>query len=373
MGPLLTASLIVRDESAVLPDCLESIRGVADEIVVIDTGSVDDTPDIARRYGARLAHRTWTGSFAEARNAALDLATGEWILYIDADERLAPTDRATVRAVLEGAPEIAFRLLLQPEEGMTPYREYRLWRNDPRIRFEGVMHEKVVPSIHAVAEADDRPIGQCDLLLRHIGYHGDQTAKHRRNLALLRRQLTHEPDNLFNLHHLARVLTGLGAPAAAEEVLDLAVELARSKTFVDSAGVLAYMDLVGIRHSRGEDVAELLEEGLASYPANWSLVWQQGAILMSEGHYDEALACFDKLIAVETSTLPDEGPSYDERLFTDLAHGARGLCLFRLGSYAEAALAYGRAAEHAPDDRSYPVKRQLALARARTTAPNGER
>ena len=363
--PLLSASLIVRDEAEVLSGCLETLQGVVDEIVIVDTGSVDGTVDIARQHGARVESRDWTGSFAEARNAALDLATGEWILYIDADERLAPTDRATVQALLQDAEEVAFRLLLQPQSGMTPYREYRLWRNDPRIRFEGFMHEKVVPSIHAVAEADDRPIGKCDLLLRHIGYDGDQTRKHRRNLDLLRRQMELEPDNLFNLHHLARVLTGIGAPAAAEEALELAVELARAKPFVDSAGVLAFGELVAIRHARGEDVTLLLEEGLASYPENWSLVWQQGTILMASGQYDDALACFGNIAGVDISALPDEGPSYDERLFTELVHEARGLCLFRLGRYEESADAYALAAANAPGDKSYDVKRKLALARAR--------
>jgi tetratricopeptide (TPR) repeat protein len=174
-----------------------------------------------------------------------------------------------------------------------------------------------------------------------------------------------EPDNLFNLHHLARVLTGIGAPAAAEEALELAVELARAKPFVDSAGVLAFGELVAIRHARGEDVTLLLEEGLASYPENWSLVWQQGTILMASGQYDDALACFGNIAGVDISALPDEGPSYDERLFTELVHEARGLCLFRLDRYEESADAYALAAANAPGDKSYDVKRKLALARAR--------
>jgi tetratricopeptide (TPR) repeat protein len=169
------------------------------------------------------------------------------------------------------------------------------------------------------------------------------------------------------------VLSGLGAPAAAEEVLNVAVELARAHPSVDSAGVLAYVDLVETRRSYGEDVTGLLEEGLAMYPTNWGLVWQQGTILMGMGQYEEAMACFDKITAVETSRLPDEGPSYEERLFTELAQGARALCLFRLGRYEESALAYARAAAHAPGDRSYVIKRQLALARARRAghAPDG--
>jgi glycosyltransferase involved in cell wall biosynthesis len=370
VASLLTASLIVRDEVRVLSECLESLQGVVDEVVVVDTGSVDDTVKVARRHGARVEAREWTGSFAEARNASLDLATGEWILYIDADERLAPIDRATVETLLADAPEVAFRVLLAPALGMTPYREYRLWRNDARIRFEGLIHEKVVPSIFAVADSDRRPIGDCELLLTHTGYEGDQTRKHRRNLELLRRQIEVEPDNLFNLHHLARALRGLGQADEAEQVLKHAVELVRAMPYVDTAGVLAYMDLVALRDARGEDVSALLEDGLARYPANWSLVWQQGTILMASGHYDEALPWFDKLIAVNTSTLPDQGPSYDARLFTELAPDARGLCLFRLGRYEESACAYAQAAKSAPGERSYAIKQQLALARARRAGPS---
>jgi hypothetical protein len=99
--------------------------------------------------------------------------------------------------LLVGAREVAFRLLLRPVIGATPYREYRIWRNDARIRFRGAIHENVVPSIHAVGAMDRRPIGTCDLLLEHVGYEGDQTRKHLRNLPLLQRQVRITPENLF--------------------------------------------------------------------------------------------------------------------------------------------------------------------------------
>jgi len=364
-GSLVTAALIVRDEAHHLPDCLTSLRNVVDDIVVVDTGSVDDSPAIAAAYGARVYHRPWDGDFAAARNAALDRCESEWILYIDADERLDPVERTAVDALLADAPEVAFRLLLRPWIGSTPYREYRLWRNDPRIRFEGAIHEKVVPAIHAVAEADDRPIGTCDLLLNHVGYEGDQTRKHLRNLPLLRRQVKAEPGNLFNWHHLARVLAGLGRERQSERVLRHAVGLARAKPFADPNGVLAYSDLIAIRHDRGEDVTELLAEARGKYPRNCVLVWQEARALMAAGRYDDAIADWDWLLAVDVRRLPDEGPAYDERLFTELAYEGRGLCLFRLGRYQEAAAAYAGAERGAPDDPAYPVKRKLALARAR--------
>src|SRR5947209_16564707 len=186
--------MIVRDEERHLAPCLESIAPVVDEIVVVDTGSVDRTAEIAVGHGASVHHAPWTGDFSAARNAALDRARGRWILYIDADERLRPIGRDRVEQLLGDADEAAFRLLLHPAPGWTGYREYRLWRNDPRIRFRGVIHEKVRPAILRVAELEGRPVGDADLRLDHVGYVGDQARKHRRNLPLLRRELAMRPE-----------------------------------------------------------------------------------------------------------------------------------------------------------------------------------
>jgi tetratricopeptide (TPR) repeat protein len=233
-----------------------------------------------------------------------------------------------------------------------------------------VIHEKVVPSIHAVAAAERRPIGVCDLLLDHIGYEGDQTAKHRRNLPLLRRQVAVEPGNLFAWHHLASVLAALGEPDA-ERALTNAVAAARGSDFVDPTGVLAMSQLISMRLSRGEEVGSLLAEARNAYPANWLLVWLEGRVLTAAGQFDAALDRFNRLVAVDRKRLPEDGPAYEERLFGELAHDARGLCLFRLGRYRDAALAYAAAAR-SRDDRAYRVKRELALARCVRADPAPE-
>ena len=89
IGTRVTAALIVRDEERFLAGCLASLAGRVDEIVVADTGSVDRTREIALEHGARLIEHRWADDFAAARNVALDAASGDWILYVDADERLA--------------------------------------------------------------------------------------------------------------------------------------------------------------------------------------------------------------------------------------------------------------------------------------------
>ena len=102
-SPRLTLCMIVRDEAANLPACLDSVAGLADEIVVVDTGSIDATREIARSRGARVIEAAWTGDFAAARNLALGAATGAWILVLDADEALPPASRIRLRETISGA------------------------------------------------------------------------------------------------------------------------------------------------------------------------------------------------------------------------------------------------------------------------------
>jgi glycosyltransferase involved in cell wall biosynthesis len=364
---LLSATLIVRDEGSVLGACLDSLEGVVDEIVVVDTGSRDESVAIARSAGASVHREPWTGDFSQARNSALERAGGEWILYIDADERLRPIDRGAVEQLLVDAEPVAFRVLLHPFEQATPYREYRLWRNDPRIRFSGVIHEKVMPAIHSVAAAESRSIGDCALALDHVGYDGDQARKHRRNLPLLRAQLEVEPDNVFNWRHLASVLSALGNDREAERALRRAVELTRADPEPGLHGCLAYADLVRLRHQRGEEVGDLLAEALDRYPQNWLLVWTRARAELDAGRYETALEWLDRLTSVDVARLPDEGVAYDRRLFGSFAQSARGLCLFRLERYGEAAAAYGEAEADEPDNPEHRVKRLLAEQRSGAT------
>ena len=365
-APLLSATLIVRDEEGNLGECLDSVSGVADEVVIVDTGSTDGSIAIAGERGARVVSHPWRDDFSEARNVGLEAARGEWVLYLDADERLRPVERDDVAGRLRESPETAFRILLHPFAGATPFFEYRLWRADPEIRFRGVIHEQVVDGIHRVAARDGRPISDwTGLELDHLGYEGDQASKHRRNLPLLRRQLVADPNNVFNWNHLARVLIAMGDPAGAEQALEEAVALARVEGSPSSQSSLAWGDLVRLRHARGADVTSLLTEGKARWPENWLLVWIEGNILLDAERLEEAAACFRHLLAVNLADLPVQGVAYDSRLFGSFAQSSLGLALFRLGRYAEAAEAYAAAGRLEPDQPEHAAKQALAEARAR--------
>jgi len=366
MPALLSAALIVRDEGHHLAECLASLRGIADEIVVVDTGSTDDSAAIARDHGARVLEHAWTGSFSEARNFGLSHTLGRWVLYLDADERVRPgLDRERVLARLQQADEVALRILLRPFVHATPFFEYRLWRNDPEIRFTGLIHEQVVDAIQAVAARDGRRISDwSELELDHVGYEGDQAAKHLRNLPLLEEQLRLEPENVFNWRHLARVLAGLGRLADAERVLERAVALARVQEPPGSDGSLAWADLVRLRHARGADVEALLEEGRELWPRQWLLVWIEGHVNLDRGRLETAERCWRSLLAVDVDALPAGGVAYDERIFGRYALELLALTLFRAGRYRDAADAWGEAERRDPAQLGYRAKRMLAQARA---------
>ena len=363
--PLLSAALIVRDEAHHLEDCLASLHGLADEIVVVDTGSVDDSVAIARAHGAVVLEHPWTGNFSAVRNAGLERAQGEWILYLDADERVRPIERARLCDRLRDAPETALRVLLRPFVHATPYFEYRLWRSDPRVRFRGVMHERVLDAIQTVAAEDGRRIAEWpELELDHIGYEGDQTVKHRRNLPLLEAQLELEPTNVYNWRHLAQVLAGLGRAAEAETALLRAVAIAREQDPPTAEGSLAWGDLVRLRHERGDDVSELLEEGRRRWPEQWLLVWIDGHVHLDAGRLDIAESRLRRLLSVDRADLAATGLAYDERIFSVFSLESLGLVLFRQGRYAEAAATYAEAERLDEEHLGYRAKRMLAEARA---------
>ena len=149
--PTISLSMIVRDEARFLADCLQSVQGVVEEIVVVDTGSKDDTVEIARSFGARVFHYTWDDDFAAARNCALAECTGDWVLSLDADEQLDPATKDEIRTAAAEPGVHAWYLRMATMEGETPtadeVRMIRLFRRTPGTRYTGRIHEQVVQDI----------------------------------------------------------------------------------------------------------------------------------------------------------------------------------------------------------------------------------
>jgi len=174
----LTACLIVRDEEAHLADCLASVAPFVDEVVVVDTGSTDGTPGIARASGARVLSVAWTDDFSAARNAALAACSTPWVLSLDADERVGG-DPARLRALLDRAPhgdraDAAFGVTMEQagaDGQVLRLRGAKLFR-PALVHWRGRVHERPVhrSGPRAGVEVAGRPLPRETLLLTHLGY-----------------------------------------------------------------------------------------------------------------------------------------------------------------------------------------------------------
>ena len=131
-----------------LPGCLEPSTQHVDELIVVDTGSTDRTVEIAESFGAKVLHFPWNGSFSDARNVGLDAATGDWILYLDADEHVVAEDAPKLRALLGETWREGFYLAETNYTGgdesgpAVTHMALRLFRNRPEYRFVGRIHEQ---------------------------------------------------------------------------------------------------------------------------------------------------------------------------------------------------------------------------------------
>lgn len=217
--PQLTIFVIARNEEQFLPQCLASVRGLADQLIVVDTGSTDRTVAIAREHGAEVVSHPWADDFSAARNAALEHATGDWVLFLDADEELPAAEHDRLRADMAAPEVLAVRLRLenvgQEEDGVCHVP--RLWRNAPGLFFHGRVHEQVFPSILVKCEAWGLETRLGTATLRHHGYRPDVVRdrnKVERNLRLLCRAVEELPGEPMLLMNLGLELVRAGDPRA---------------------------------------------------------------------------------------------------------------------------------------------------------------
>jgi len=352
--------MIVRNEERFLEGCLESIRDAVDEIVIVDTGSTDRSKEIAARYGARVFDFPWTGDFSAARNSALDHCLGEWILYIDADERLRHPGREEVRRLLSDKTKAVYTVRFQPIGGYTAYKEYRIFRNDPRIRFRNTIHETIFPSIEEYMDENGLLEGECRLAIEHVGYDGDLLHKHRRNLPLLLKQIENEPGRMYLRWQLGVAQKGLGDVEGAERTWAEAIGMSRAKNAVTHEDSHAYYEMICLMNERGEDCSRLLEEALSLFPENYLLIWTKAVMLVRSGRFGEAVPLLEELVSVDPEALVDGPLSYNAAIFRELSYEPLADSLFKLGRLGESLKYYTLAAERCPDNEEFRTK-QLFL------------
>jgi glycosyltransferase involved in cell wall biosynthesis len=354
--------MIVRDEGATLGRCLSSIASWCDELVVVDTGSVDDTVDVARSFGARVEAVVWNGDFAEARNRSLALARGAWVLYIDADEWMEPVDRRVAHDELRiHAEAAALQVWFRQRPGYSPYREYRLWPNRSDVRFAGRIHETMLGDLRRISAEEDRPIASSHVFrMLHDGYEGDQTAKHHRNLPLLEQRVVELPHRVYLWNHLGDVRDALGDRDGALDAWQQGVDVVRRFGLAERVDVLAYGGLGLALVDAGEDISDLVEEVDLLAPWYLTSLWLRARNHLRQGRPGEAIAPLRRLLEIGPDPA-ETSLAYNNAMFTDWAWEAWAEALVHLGDRAGAAEVYATAAAARPERADYRIK-SVALA-----------
>ena len=229
----VTLTMIVKNASEQLPAALRSVAEAVDEIVIVDIGSTDDTVAIAQNAGAIVVQHPFD-DFASARNAGLPLVTGEWVLVLDADERLAPGGAAVIRAAI-AADDFDCGMLSDHNASTrsadapavlsgaarrgVPLMIARLFRNTVDLRWEGAAHE----TPRTWLSSPGRRVTDLDAALIHYGSAVESIAAQKlRNLFLLQRQVDADPTDCLGRVYLARELLRTERAEDAREQIEAA-------------------------------------------------------------------------------------------------------------------------------------------------------
>jgi tetratricopeptide (TPR) repeat protein len=305
-GLRLSLCMIVRDEQEMLPRCLAAVAEAVDEIVIVDTGSIDTTVEIARSFGARVIEHEWTGSFAEARNVSFDAAEGDWLMYLDADEVLVAEDAPLLRELSTRTWREAFYLSETNYTGdlddgtAVTHNALRVFRNRPEYRFEGRLHEQIANRLPGYLP---ERLEATSIRVEHYGYLGvvrDSREKSRRNIELLRLQQAESPPTPFLHYNLgSEYAAAEDAPAALaefERAWELLEGLPDRESYEFAPALMSRLVKALRVCGRPADAIARADEGLECFPGFTDLVYEQAIAATALGRNEEAIELFERCL-----------------------------------------------------------------------------
>ena len=298
----ISACVITKNESANIERCLQSIKSVVSEIIVVDTGSTDETVIIAKKLGAKVFHYQWHDDFAAAKNFAISKAKGKWIIFLDADEYFDSNSAKKLRYCvnkahkLQNVEAISCRLvnLRGPGGCMLSYNPaIRIFRNLPSIRFFGNIHEHLLNNgRYLVTIFDDLSY----LTIYHTGYSPETMPnKVKRNLAILERNLeNNELDDLTyyylcSSYHLAEKYD----EAIKYGWLSLKHDKVAQSMFAHKPYVLIVASMLAKDNNTDMvEVENIIDEGITKYPEQPELYRFKAIIYNLKKQRREALSIY---------------------------------------------------------------------------------
>lgn len=300
---MISLCMIVKDEESNLPRCLKSVAAAVDEMIVVDTGSTDATGRIAKSFGAKVKKVPWADDFSAARNASLELAKGDWILFLDADEELEAGGAEVLRRLVSASDVEGYFVKIVSYLGQGDWVEacpdvaFRLFRNRPEYRFHGAVHEQIVDVIQ-----EKRPQAKCeiveDLTLFHYGYLDEEVAgkgKKARNLTLLEKEVAARPDDrLLRYHYGVELFRAARYGAAAVQFVAAGTGLDPRTVFLPK--LMRYLVLSYQGDHQPEKAMEVARTGAELFPEYADLYHFAGMVAYDHQAYGLAYELFQQAL-----------------------------------------------------------------------------
>jgi len=345
--PKLSVCMIVRDEEERLPRCLKSVQDVADELIVVDTGSKDDTMPIAKNFGAKVFHFEWCDDFAAARNESLKHATGDWIFQIDADEELPSRSIPHLKERMLESTVVCY--LIRCDHGRTckgPRFGWnaRLFRNHPHVRYSRPYHEMVQASAEKLISNESRwkIEYEAGITIRHHGYApSEMPKKWERGLRIMKSYLQENPNDAYVLTKLGGTCCDLGRYDEAAYYLKKALHVNPRSSDTNYA-----LGLTLQKQHKLEAAIRCYEKAIASDPTLAEARANLGAIYIEKGMLDEAISVLKRALAVNPELAP--------------AHRHLGLAYVNAGLYDEGIAALKKAVALDPHGASAHINLAVA-------------
>lgn len=327
--PSLSVCMIVRDEEDTLARCLKSLRGVAEELIIVDTGSTDNTISIAKDFGAKVFHFEWCDDFAAARNESLKHATGDWILQIDADEELPAKSTPILRDAILNPWCLVYVIICDngPTCRSGQFSEVaRLFRNHPLVRYNQPYHETVSFGVHTLIAQQSKwqVLYERRLRIRHYGYDLSEVTsknKYERGLLFMEPYIKENPSDDYMQTRLAEVYAALGRYDEAVVALQKAIE-------INSKNADAHR-ILGIAHfQKGmfDEALNELKQAVAINPKSPGAHNNLGMAYCASGLLDKAISEYREALAIE--------PDFVEAHFNlAVAYGTAGLVDEEISEY----------------------------------------
>lgn len=340
----LSLCAITKNEEIHLPQCLNSVKDVVDEMVILDTGSTDRTVDIAKEFGARVYHFEWCNDFAAARNEALNYVQGKWVLVLDADEVLTRAIVPEIKQAIASESHLVINLV-RKEVGasQSPYSLVsRLFRNHPEIRFSRPYHAMVDDSVQALLQREPhwQVVSLSTVAIEHYGYQAGAIAaldKYNRARQAMEGYLKNHPHDAYVCSKLGALYVQINQVSQGITLLERGVRA----TSVEAPVLYELHYHLGNAYTRLKKLELAVEHYRAAIGQPILLSLKLGAynnlgnLLLSVGDLTNAKMAYETTLKIDPSFAP--------------GHNNLGMTLKALGQWEDAIASYQRAIQFDPE------------------------